>query len=341
MASCLNTSSDSFGNNSTGQKNFMQKDQAPTFSILQYNILAGNLGTESHFPYVKKNVLDWNFRRNLIVQNVITKDPTIVCMEELNDYEDYFKPVMFGHGYNSVYSKRPSIHESSWSGVNKFDGCGIFFKSTRFEMLETETLIYNDSHDRIALFLLLKSKDTGDNIIIVSTHLYWNINKIDVQLAELNELHKKLKDVTKKWFSDTSISPPILIAGDFNNVPGSAVYEYMENELSLKSAYRNYTNSSNDKMNQGGKYEPPHTTVNYKRCQTIDYIWHSNNLQPIELLKLPIENELRSENGPDGWQDKVNASLLNKTNNNGIPNSKYGSDHIPLMAQFNCLSSSL
>ena len=29
-------------------------------------------------------------------------------------------------------------------------------------MLEQETLIYNDTHDRIALFVLLQSKESGE-----------------------------------------------------------------------------------------------------------------------------------------------------------------------------------
>ena len=136
---------------------------------------------------------------------------------------------------------------------------------------------------------------------VVSTHLYWNI-KID-QLAELKELTEKLKFVTDKWFSGSKNTPPIIIAGDFNNIPGSPVYEYMEKELSFKSAYRNYANindnnngdnnnGDNNDVANGGKNEPPHTTVNYKRCQTIDYIWHSNNLLPIELLEIPSEDLL-------------------------------------------------
>lgn len=340
-----------------------QKGKENVFSVLQYNILAGNLGKANRFPYVKKDLLDWQFRKKLIVQNVIETDATIVCMEELNDYEDYFKGAMFQYGYNSVYFKRPSLNESSWSGVNKYDGCGIFFKSTKFEMLEQETLIYNDTHDRIALFVLLQSKESGEKIIVVSTHLYWNIKKIDVQLAELKELTEKLKFVTDKWFSGSTNTPPIIIAGDFNNIPGSPVYEYMEKELSFKSAYRNYANindnnncdinngddnngDNNNDVANGGKNEPPHTTVNYKRCQTIDYIWHSNNLLPIELLEIPSEDLLRAEDGPDGWLDAVNESLgdglLNKSsNNNGIPNSKFGSDHIPIMARFVFLPSSL
>ena len=42
-----------------------QKGKENVFSVLQYNILAGNLGKANRFPYVKKDLLDWQFRKNL------------------------------------------------------------------------------------------------------------------------------------------------------------------------------------------------------------------------------------------------------------------------------------
>ena len=54
-----------------------QKGKENVFSVLQYNILAGNLGKANRFPYVKKDLLDWQFRKKLIVQNVIETDATI------------------------------------------------------------------------------------------------------------------------------------------------------------------------------------------------------------------------------------------------------------------------
>jgi hypothetical protein len=105
----------------------------------------------------------------------------------------------------------------------------------------------------------------------------------------------------------------------------------------------------------GGDYEPAHTTLNYKRAWTIDYIWHSSYVlkkggterdeasgklhpQLVGILEIPSEDNLRSEEGPSGWVEKEKSHgepLLDPTkNNNGIPNSVYGSDHVPLLATF-------
>lgn len=95
----------------------------------------------------------------------------------------------------------------------------------------------------------------------------------------------------------------------------------------------------------GAQYEAPHTTYNYKKGgSTIDYIWYSDHLKLVGLLELPSVEELQSESGPIGWVDRVNEAYLREgkqpkildpsRNNNGIPNSKFSSDHIPILASF-------
>jgi mRNA deadenylase 3'-5' endonuclease subunit Ccr4 len=67
------------------------------------------------------------------------------------------------------------------------------------------------------------------------------------------------------------------------------------------------------------------------------------------------EEALRAEEGPEGWVERENehrlsearkkgkneadVELLRTTNNyNGLPNSVFGSDHLPLMAVFECVT---
>jgi len=58
----------------------------------------------------------------------------------------------------------------------------------------------------------------------------------------------------------------------------------------------------------------------------------------VGVLEIPSESDLRSENGPEGWverEKKMGEPLLDpQKNNNGIPNSVFGSDHIPLLGIF-------
>lgn len=165
-----------------------------------------------------------------------------------------------------------------------------------------------------------------------------------------------------------------MLCGDFNNSPDSAIYEYMENSFMQKpnlegmyeafgSAYGAYlpnqaaaqsdASSSppapSEQAQVGPKGEPPHTTVNFRRCWTIDYIWYSkSSLVPSRVLEIPPESVLRSEEGPPDWLNRIARSdSYSKAgrlpsglhgNHNGIPNSKFGSDHVPILAEFEFLS---
>lgn len=151
----------------------------------------------------------------------------------------------------------------------------------------------------------------------------------------------------------------VILCGDFNNTPQSAIYDYMHNYFlqrpnieglrdEFRSAYRWYcvnelarhSKISITKEETVGEFEPPHTTVNYRRCWAIDYIWYSSsNLVPSRILEIPSEAVLRAEGGPPGWFERLahldtfQKSGREQESQNGIPNSKCGSDHVPLLAE--------
>lgn len=54
-----------------------------------------------------------------------------------------------------------------------------------------------------------------------------------------------------------------------------------------------------------------------------------------DLGQLITEEDARSEEGPEGWKDvAAKQGIATEGNCNGLPNSKWGSDHIPIMATF-------
>ncbi|KAI9922567.1 hypothetical protein PsorP6_000090 [Peronosclerospora sorghi] len=354
-------------------------------TVVQLNILASNLATRNHFPYVVESSLNWENRKVALLRQLDALDADVLCLEELSDYWTFFKPELQYRGYESVYVKRPSIHVSNWSGEKKRDGCGIFYKKDKFELEEFEAVNYHDPHDRVAVLALLKMRHFAQFVLVGCTHLWWNANKVNQQLAELFEFEEEVirmtSDVKDKYERDlieTLTGPnrvPIVLCGDFNNSPESPIYEYMENSFMQKpnlegvseifrSAYAFYKPNAlasalehseeslqSLKFEEGKKAEPPHTTVNFRRCWTIDYIWYSkSSLVPSRILEIPTESQLRAEDGPVNWFNRLSISdSLNRSgrlpsglhgNYNGIPNSVFGSDHVPLMAEFEFLCAS-
>ncbi|RHZ01718.1 hypothetical protein DYB37_004809 [Aphanomyces astaci] len=318
-----------------------------TFSIAQLNILASNLAKPDRFPYVQPPLLDWAIRKEILVRQLASLQADVLCLEELSDYWTFFRPTFLALGYDSVYVKRPSGHVSEWSGEKKMDGCGLFFKQSKFRLKEVESVNFSDEHDRVALLVLLQEIATNQLVLVGATHLWWNSSKIDHQMKQLVELHREMADLTQfihaKYTEDLPAgrTVPVVVCGDFNNSPSSQLYKYMENSFlrpdwTMKSAYADYRIA--DGTADTGSNEPLHTTVNFRRCWAIDYIWYSSeHVRPLSLLEIPSEAELRSEDGPAGWQDKSLGNLpadTTTTNQNGIPNSVHGSDHVPLLATF-------
>ena len=169
-------------------------------------------------------------------------------------------------GYDGVYKSRTQLTKS------KRDGCGLFFKRDKFELLARRDIEYNDIawgrpvgyvhpegspepteapveadggvnkyiRDCVGVLALLRSKTATDGYVMVaSTHLYWDPAHADVKLAQARRL---LGEVELFLASNSPIkrSVPVVTAGDFNSVPGSEVHSAMLGGFGgrrLRSAY--------------------------------------------------------------------------------------------------------
>eukprot|EP01135_Chromosphaera_perkinsii_P006851 Nk52_evm6s621 gene=Nk52_evmTU6s621 len=340
-----------------------------SFSVAQFNILAGSLGASQYFPHSCPHNLAWEVRRHTLMNEMkacttlVEKDsgrslPDVFCLEELDNYWLFFKDEMQKIGYDSVYMERPSVHVSSWTGKKKYDGCGIFFKRNKFDIVEEESVTYTDVHDRIALMVLLRFKKSRQHVLVGNTHIYWDWQARESQMHEIMELDAAVTEMKLSCsykYGDRDI--PVVICGDFNNGPQSEVYKYMTNKflseagVRMRSAYDIYGNFDGikeeivieDESACGKEFEPPFTTCNFKRCWTIDYIFYSSKYLSVSgILEIPQEEHVRRYAGPPGWTKLVNASRSRKgqkaldltKNNNGIPNGEFGSDHLPILATF-------
>lgn len=216
------------------------------------------------------------------------------------------------------------------NSTDKSDGVAIFYKTQRFNLLNEPFVVYHtDGHDRITLISSLYDNKTNLPLIVLGTHLYWNSLKVDEQIQELTETQLILEQMLPNLQKNYKTSIPIIFCGDFNSVPTSQVYKFMsETFLSnlkyrMRSSYDIY-NSKDIEKEHGSNFEPLFTTITHKRCETIDYIWYSEgHFQVSQLLEIPNEKELRE------------IQVESYKGLSGIPNSKYGSDHLPIQAILN------
>ncbi|CAL1151005.1 unnamed protein product [Cladocopium goreaui] len=118
----------------------------------------------------------WESRREKLVNQIVDLDPDVVSLVELDDHA-FFGQSLEGEwdpDFDSVFRKRPR--------ANSADGCGIFWRRSKFELVASEGFDMIDGNDdkgrekrdRSCLMVLLKWKTAGNNVaplVVVSTHL--------------------------------------------------------------------------------------------------------------------------------------------------------------------------
>lgn len=105
------------------------------FSIVSYNILAQAFVKSSFFPHSPKPCLRWKARSEALLTVLKGLEVDFLCLQEVDEYDTFYRDHMEKHGYSSIYIQR--------SG-QKRDGCGVFYKQGRAELVLQENIEYND-----------------------------------------------------------------------------------------------------------------------------------------------------------------------------------------------------
>lgn len=106
---------------------------AETFSVLCYNILSEKLATERMYGYTPAWALSWEYRKELILTEVMNSDADFLCLQEVDiaHYEDYFSKHLGDQGYEGVFWPKSRYKTMSDADRRQVDGCATFFKSSR------------------------------------------------------------------------------------------------------------------------------------------------------------------------------------------------------------------
>lgn len=210
--------------------------------------------------------------------------------------------------------------------------------------------------DNISVVTFFENRLTGARVVVVNVHIYWDLAFSDVkiiQTAILMEYVTKLADKYARWpackdkkaygmdnddqgepapsMEYTNTQLPLLVCGDFNSTPESAVYELlahgslepnhkemgeyqygnftrdgMQHPFSLRSSYANLDGTP--EALAFTNYTPGYTGI-------LDYIWYSTNALEVTSLLGPVDPE--------------HLKRLP-----GFPNYHFPSDHLSLLAEF-------
>ncbi|GMQ11220.1 hypothetical protein CsSME_00053938 [Camellia sinensis var. sinensis] len=102
------------------------------FMVVSYNIL-GDRNASKHrdlYPNVPSIYMKWDHRKRIICEELIGRNPDIICLQEVDNYFDVLN-IMQKAGYIGSYKRRTG---------DAVDGCAIFWKADKFRLLEGESI---------------------------------------------------------------------------------------------------------------------------------------------------------------------------------------------------------
>lgn len=176
----------------------------------------------------------WENRKYLIADALKNNSATdIFFLQEVDHYDDFYKLTLHELGYKTTYLNRPT----------RKDGLLIGFSEKKFQLIDSEEVYLDDIsngndeirdeiyvRNNVGLICLFNCiRNISSPLFIASNcHLYWNPNRPEVKEAQANYLIHRIKAFESKH-RNTLQSIPIVLAGDFNILPSSVIYQQICN----------------------------------------------------------------------------------------------------------------
>ncbi|KAF9181757.1 Glucose-repressible alcohol dehydrogenase transcriptional effector [Haplosporangium sp. Z 767] len=193
-----------------------------SFVVMSWNLLSPRLchplrldaGCEPAF-------LEWRYRREAILHQIAYTDADIVCLQELElkDYEEYFNPCLTRLGFRSIHAYKMNVYEMR-------DGCAIFYRDSRFKLLNEHILRFNqvelDDYNvkrpslardtairfnlfhNLAIVALFENRRTKRLVQVATTHLLADPAFPDAKMLQTAILTSKLQELKEEALSTTA-----------------------------------------------------------------------------------------------------------------------------------------
>lgn len=211
-----------------------------SFSVVTWNCLAdsyshshGLCDTTANATSANKSLAhkatSWSHRCHLIDAILTRRNADIVCLQEVDHFDDHFKQFFSEKSYHTEYVQRTS----------RKDGVLIAFKRHKFSLMQKHVIQFDDLADfdpsilhplkrssfrrnNVALVLILRATnrdETARTLTVATAHLYWNPLFSHIKLAQTVYLLQRIAHI-RSLLGDESICASIL-TGDFNSEPAS------------------------------------------------------------------------------------------------------------------------
>jgi CCR4-NOT transcription complex subunit 6 len=342
------------------------------FRIATYNVLAEIYATQTQYPYCDFWALSWDYRFQNMLREILDASPDVLCLQEIqaDHYENHVYAALSDAGYEGVYKQktRPSM-----GLAGKVDGCALFWRRSKFHLVESYSIEFNEVAQRQATqvlglnprseegiqFLNRLSKDNvaqlvvlefiqqqppprgtrGDiinQICVANTHLYSNKDFPDVKLWQSWQLLQELESFIVSRGSNL----PLTICGDFNSTPDTAVYDLLSRQ-SVHPGHPDVNVATNDDNVPNILPDPMNITHSFSLGSTYHSVlgeepWVTNytvNFKGVLDYIWYSTHNLR----PLSAAPVPDEERLTR-NGEALPSTEYSSDHVMLISDMQVLN---
>ncbi|KAG0022845.1 Glucose-repressible alcohol dehydrogenase transcriptional effector [Entomortierella chlamydospora] len=184
-----------------------------SFAVMSWNLLSPRLCHASRLDATcDPTFLDWDYRKEAILNQIAFTDADIICLQELElkDYEEYFNPHLSRLGFRSIHAYKMNVYEMR-------DGCAIFYRDSRFKLLNEHVLRFNqvelDDYNvkrpsmardtairfnlfhNLAIVALFENRRTKRQVQVATTHLLADPAFPDAKMLQAAILTSKLEEL--------------------------------------------------------------------------------------------------------------------------------------------------
>ncbi|XAR63907.1 Poly(A)-specific ribonuclease [Bertholletia excelsa] len=206
-----------------------------TAVIVSYNIL-GVENASNHldlYSDISPKFLDWHHRKKLLCKEISQYNANILCFQEVDRFHDLDK-LLRKDGFQGVYQARTG---------EACDGCAIFWKSEMFTLLHLKNIEFQKFglRNNVAQLCVLKMNQSPSisgldtqtseaclsrTFLVGNIHVLFNPNRGDIKIGQIRLFLEKAHELSEEWGSI-----PVVLAGDFNSTPLSAVYQFLASSV--------------------------------------------------------------------------------------------------------------
>lgn len=335
-----------------------------TFAVLSYNILCKKYATAQMYGYTPSWALDWDYRKEFILQEIISYGADICCLQEVEtgEFDNYFAPKLNQSSYESIFWPKSRAKTMREDERVRVDGCATFINSQVFHIVDKRLIEFNQialqrpdlkktedifnrvmTKDNIASIAMLEHRKTGAKLIVANAHMHWDPEFRDVKLVQAAVLMEQLEltgDMFAKMPSQVTLEAgasaptyasgkdiPTVVCGDFNSTPDSGVYEFLSQGLAPGNHEDFMDHTYGTYTSEGLRHDYALRSA-YQHVGELPFTNHTPGFSGAIDYIWYTSNSLVAS----GLLGEVDAGYLSRVV--GFPNAHFPSDHVCILAEF-------